>query len=531
VSLSVKLNIVLSVATLLIVLVFGGYEIYDISRSMQEELQNTLFTVSERLAHALTEALYTVNIRVMTSFVVSEMSNKQVYAIVVRDQYQDNAIIVGKVRDQEWHVQDISPDTPLPDIFSRIVPIAKDEKQLGSVEVYLTEKFMKQQLMAAVVQRAITLIVLLVGITLTLTVLIMVSISRPLHTLMEQIEGITAGNFDQEITIRRNDEIGHLGKCFARMRDAIKKQIATLHALNTKLDQKMAERTEAFNFLTQIMRQVMTTSERLSGVSSSMTEMSMNMAEGAEQTAQQVHTVSTHSQQISESVHAISVALEELATNVHEIARNIASVTQRITQAVDITNTTNMTMNTLASHSQGIGKIIQVITEITSQTNLLALNATIEAARAGEVGKGFAVVANEVKELARQTALSAKDITEKIEAIQTVSQEATEAMAEMTTITAHVSELAAAIAAAINQQSQATNEIAETMGTTEQKSGEITDTITDVAHVAESSATQATELHQQAQELALLAGELRQLVSEVKDKLHDSPSPASESTG
>jgi methyl-accepting chemotaxis protein len=153
-----------------------------------------------------------------------------------------------------------------------------------------------------------------------------------------------------------------------------------------------------------------------------------------------------------------------------------------------------------------------------------------ETARAGEVGKGFAVVANEVKELARQTALSAKDITGKVEAIQTVSQNATEAMAEMTNITAHVSELAAAIAAAIDQQSQATHEIAETTGTTEHRSGEITDTITDVAHTADYSATQATDLHQQAQELALLAEELRQLVSEVKDKLHDSPSPASETT-
>jgi methyl-accepting chemotaxis protein len=529
-SLSVKLNIVLGVATLLIFLVFGGYEIYDISHTMQQELQETLSMVSGRLANALTEPLFTVNVRVMTSFVVSEMDNKAVYAILVRDQYQDNAVIIGKVRDQAWQVQEISPDIPLPDTFSQSVPITKDEQLLGSVEVYLTDKFMQQQLRTAVVQRAISLVVLLIGITLTLTLLIMVSISRPLHTLMEQIERMAAGDFDQKIIIRRKDEIGRLRTGFVRMRDAIREQIEKLHTLNTQLDQEMAERTEAFNFLTQIMRQVMSTSERLSVVSNSMTEMSMKMAEGAEQTAQQVQTVSTHSQQINASMHAISVATEELAANVREIVRNATSVTQHISQAVNITKSTNMTMVNLAGHSQSIGEIIQVITDITSQTNLLALNATIEAARAGDVGKGFAVVASEVKELARQTALSAKDVTGKVEAIQTVSQNATEAMSEMTTITDHVSDLATAIAAAINQQSHATSEIADTIGTTEHRSAEITETTSEVARVAEYSATQATELHQQAQGLALLAEELRQLVHEVKDKLHDTPSPTLETT-
>jgi methyl-accepting chemotaxis protein len=82
--------------------------------------------------------------------------------------------------------------------------------------------------------------------------------------------------------------------------------------------------------------------------------------------------------------------------------------------------------------SQAIGKIVEVITQISQRTNLLALNATIEAARAGEYGRGFAVVADEVRKLADSSGRSADQITLLLSDLRKDAEQAVAGMTEST---------------------------------------------------------------------------------------------------
>lgn len=85
-------------------------------------------------------------------------------------------------------------------------------------------------------------------------------------------------------------------------------------------------------------------------------------------------------------------------------------------------------MNDMNHDIQNIGKIVQLIKDISEQTNLLALNASIEAARAGEAGHGFAIVAEEVRSLAEQSNQSTKNIRDIIEVIRKKSEQMVESV-------------------------------------------------------------------------------------------------------
>jgi methyl-accepting chemotaxis protein len=94
------------------------------------------------------------------------------------------------------------------------------------------------------------------------------------------------------------------------------------------------------------------------------------------------------------------------------------------------TSSVSEKMTSLAHRSEEIGKVVNVIQEISEQTNLLALNAAIEAARAGEHGRGFAVVAGEVRRLAERTKGATEEISGTIRSIQEETRETLQVMQE-----------------------------------------------------------------------------------------------------
>ncbi len=314
--------------------------------------------------------------------------------------------------------------------------------------------------------------------------------------------------------------------------------------INDELDETQSEVNDLGEKTGGIVRQIYNANDVLVNVSKDFSQTfeviansaesvksgSNTVAAAAEQASASVNSISSGTKQMSTSVQSVATSMEEMSASINEVAKSCQKESSIAEEASQKVKSTHVVMGQLSSSAQEIGRIVSAINDIADKTNLLALNATIEAASAGDAGKGFAVVANEVKELAKQTALATDEIKQQIGTMQENTASSLDAMDEISSVIEDVNSISHTIVVAVEEQSATANEIARSIGEASNAASTIARNVEETAMgISEVSsniqkinvetgdmADNIISSHQKVNELAGLGEELKSVVSVFK---------------
>ena len=310
-------------------------------------------------------------------------------------------------------------------------------------------------------------------------------ISTANHVALDLAEG--EGDLTKRMSFTAKDEIGVLGRSIDKLLTTLGSMIKQIKSNGDSLNQsgqELASLAEQMNGATTNIQ------TRANGVAASAEEMNINMSSVAAAVEEAAVNIST----VAESTGSIADAGKNIAGSTKNARTRTGEAVQRTRSSYEL-------ISALGDAAKDIGRMTETINEISEQTNLLALNATIEAARAGEAGRGFAVVANEIKELAKQTAVATVEITERISGIQESSRKSVDEMQAILGVINEVDGIVDGIASAVEHQTISTEEIARNIEQASTGIQEVAHNISQISTASGEVAKDIAEVSQSSKEL------------------------------
>ena len=347
------------------------------------------------------------------------------------------------------------------------------------------------------------------GVTIGIILLCMITgflltreVAPRLNHLVHALEEFAEKDLTVHLRVTGTDEIGRVGEAFNTSVASIR---SVLQAVTQGAETLSAATAEISTRSVQTSSNAHSQSSKTNQIAAAAQEMTATIGEishNAENAAQASRVSAEMADRGGTVMQAASATMEKIAAATSSVSEKMASLAQR---------------------SEEIGKVVNVIQEISEQTNLLALNAAIEAARAGEHGRGFAVVAGEVRRLAERTKGATEEIAGTIRSIQEETRATLEVMQESHTAvetgmneTAHARKSLEAIIESSRQVEHQIQLIATAATQQTSASGEISESAGQISQLAQENAQGAEEAVEALKNLAALAGELDGMIRQFR---------------
>ncbi len=495
------MGIILITVTALMLVLYGIGQFYIHKAEEMTGLSEFTVLSAERLTKQLAAPLWSFDEEQINSLLKTEMSEKSIYAIIVKG-YDE--VLAGAARDENWKVAQTNKIPEPGDYVIKELVILHEGEEVGSLVVYTTPDFVYQALKTSLFQLVVASVMVSFVILITVSVLARIMIIAPVNRIAEFAGKLQVGDLTSVLP-EGVDEIGKMSAALNSVSTAmkVKAEAATMIArgnlrqtievasdkdeLGKSLQKMVDGLNEMVSELLRSAQEVDSGSNQVLNSSVALTESAFNQAASIQETVAamiQIGTQTTANAQNAAKAHQLAdSAKEHSVSGVNKMSEMIVS------------------MDAISASSSEISKIIKAIDEIAFQTNLLALNAAVEAARAGKHGKGFAVVAQEVRNLAARSAKAVHNTTELIEnsakrvkAGSHIAHETAKTLELMNEAVSKVTNLSSEIADASNEQAQSISQVNDSLADIDQATQQNTAHAKETSSASEQLSTQALQV-------------------------------------
>ncbi len=236
-------------------------------------------------------------------------------------------------------------------------------------------------------------------------------IVRRLKVVEKISAALEAGDLTINANISGSDEIAFIVRGLDDAVSALRDMIVSVREAVLRIGQKSADLERTVESANGVLTQAVSSFDAVSAMVSDVTQYTLNVADNVE-------ALNQSSEEVANAATNLSAFASQIGEMAGEGKDSLLSVIHMIEETAAQTEEAKQRVAQLTQKSEGIGAIVNTISDIAEQTNLLALNAAIEAARAGEAGRGFAVVADEIRKLAENTQQAVGEIAEILRGIK-----------------------------------------------------------------------------------------------------------------
>ncbi len=358
------------ISLVFVVLIIANY--FNVKHRLSDELKDMSDIVCNRLSENLVLPLWNMDKPQARKVMLSEMAEKQIYALVLKDA-EGKKIFLGLKRDDRWRIADTKTHISGRFIFRKKDIFTKDKEKIGEITVYVTRRFMEKEIKKSISQ----MVMVVFGVNLLLVVIIFLSMKklliRPIKWIIHGLENVaeevanasahisSASRFLAEGSSEQASSVEETSSSLEEMSSMTKQNAEHAHeadGLMKKTNQIVGQASDSMSRLTVSMEEISRASEETSKIIRTIDEISF-------QTNLLALNAAVEAARAGEAGAGFAVVADEvrnLAMRAADAAKSTAGLIEGIVIKVkdgsDLVDASNTAFGNVAQSAMEVGTLI-----------------------------------------------------------------------------------------------------------------------------------------------------------------------------